>query len=370
MKIEGINLRDLPVGTNILDLDIPPALELSIDTGVPWLNESIGGGATPSSAWLVTGWPGAGKTTGMATLAAQMAVRLGARLWIVDRHARLPQSLAARLGALRPALAYEPAADPRQIETVLDMWEAEIEDRLAGRRGQPWVLLIDEANSFSAAAATRPIAVRIGRLSERVANEGRKLQMGVIAGAQIANTRSLAGSFAYTVSTFVAYRANPVTIYPYVPAEYANLARDLEPGEAVALHVGGVDVVRTPRAEPEDIREIAALLPPPVGGGATPHAFRLDGACGASDNRAWAPEPVGGVGWTTSCDPPPPATAVPPPPPDNQLSNQLDNAERIRQLYAQGLNKTAICREVFGYKDGATWAAVEAALNEEDNDDE
>jgi len=65
MKIEGINLRDLPVGTNILDLDIPPALELSIDTGVPWLNESIGGGATPSSAWLVTGWPGAGKTTGM-----------------------------------------------------------------------------------------------------------------------------------------------------------------------------------------------------------------------------------------------------------------------------------------------------------------
>lgn len=69
MKIDGINLKDLPQGSNVLDLEIPPALELSLDTGMEWVNESLGGGVTPSSAWLVTGWPGAGKTTAMIQLA-------------------------------------------------------------------------------------------------------------------------------------------------------------------------------------------------------------------------------------------------------------------------------------------------------------
>lgn len=320
--------------------------------GSPVLADLDGIGAT-----LIVGERGTGKTTGMAMLAAQLATRLEARLWIIDRHGRLPQSLVARLAPLRPALAYDPAVELRQISTVLDMWEAEIEDRLAGRGGSPWALLIDEANSFSAAAATRPIAQRIGALSARIANEGRKLQMGVVAGAQIANTRSLSGSFPYTVSTFVAYRVNPVTIYPYLPADYANMAQGLERGQAVALHLGGVDVVRVPRAEPDDIQQAAALLPARVGGG-------------ASDDRAW----LDPVGWRPVATPPPPVAAAPPPPPTNQLQpvgdNQLDNSARIRELYAQGINKTAICREVFGYKDGATWAAVEAALNEEDNDDE
>ena len=256
--------------------------------GSPVLADLDGIGAT-----LIVGERGTGKTTGMAMLAAQLAARLQARLWIIDRHGRLPQSLTTRLAAFRPALAYDPAVELRQIETVLDMWEAEIEDRLAGRGGSPWALLIDEANSFSAAAATRPIAQRIGALSARVANEGRKLQMGVVAGAQIANTRSLAGSFPYTVSTFVAYLVNPVTIYPYLPADYANMAQGLERGQAVALHLGGVDVVRVPRAEPDDIQAAARYLPARAIGG------------GASDSAAWdAPAPHAPVA-------PPPAQAEP-----------------------------------------------------------
>ena len=305
-------------------------------------------------ATLITGERGTGKSTAMTVLAVEAAVRLGARLWVIDRHGRMEQSLTARLREMRPAFAYPPAMDTREIETALDMWEAEIEDRLAGRNGQPWLLLIDEANSFALSAATKPIARRIGDLSERLANEGRKMNLGVVAAAQLANTEKLASSFAYTVSTVMAFKGNPAMVYQYLPSDYANMVRGLERGQAVTLHLGGVDVLRLPQAEPRDLQQAAALLPA-LGGG-------------ASDGRSWA------VGGTTGCNPPPPPAAETPPPPDNRLqpveANPVDNSARIRQLYAQGMTKTAICREVYGYKDGATWDAVEAALMESEEDDD
>jgi len=317
--------------------------------GSPVLADMDGIGAT-----LILGERGMGKSTAMSVLAVEAAIRLRARLWIIDRHGRMEQSLTARLSGLRSAFAYPPALDARQIETVLDMWEAEIEDRLEGRGGQPWLLLVDEANSFALSAATKPIARRIGELSERLANEGRKMGLGVVVGAQLASTEKLASSFAYTVSTVMAFKSNPAMLYQYLPSDYANMVRGLERGQAVTLHLGGVDVLRVPQAEPRDIQQAAALLPAPAGGG-------------ASDERSWL-----GVGCPTGCNPHPLTTAETPPSPDNRLSNQPDNSERIRQLYAQGMTKTAICREVFGYKDGATWDAVESALSKgkENNEDE
>lgn len=59
----GITERHLPVGTNILDVVVPPELDKVIPTNVDFMDDLLGGGWTPSIVTLLTGMPGAGKTT-------------------------------------------------------------------------------------------------------------------------------------------------------------------------------------------------------------------------------------------------------------------------------------------------------------------
>lgn len=70
MKLNKISLRDLPQGTNVIDLEVPPELEKTIKCGVSFIDSAMGGeGFTPSSCMLFTGSPGAGKTTAMLQMA-------------------------------------------------------------------------------------------------------------------------------------------------------------------------------------------------------------------------------------------------------------------------------------------------------------
>jgi len=64
-------------GTNILDVDVPDHLRQRITTGLPYLDEVMGGnGFVPSSVTLFTGDPGAGKST-MLQLTADALTRVG-----------------------------------------------------------------------------------------------------------------------------------------------------------------------------------------------------------------------------------------------------------------------------------------------------
>lgn len=56
-------------GKNIVDVAVPPELRVKIKTGIPFIDIVLGGGLTPSTAWMVTGDPGCGKTTLMLTIA-------------------------------------------------------------------------------------------------------------------------------------------------------------------------------------------------------------------------------------------------------------------------------------------------------------
>lgn len=70
MKLANIAANRVANGTNILSIDVPPELELNIETGIGFLDDAMGGkGFTPSSAALVTGTSGAGKTTMMLQMA-------------------------------------------------------------------------------------------------------------------------------------------------------------------------------------------------------------------------------------------------------------------------------------------------------------
>lgn len=69
MKLQGLDLRDLASGTNILELEVPPQLDVQHPTGMSFIDDIFSGGMTPSTATLFTGTPGAGKTTMMLQLA-------------------------------------------------------------------------------------------------------------------------------------------------------------------------------------------------------------------------------------------------------------------------------------------------------------
>ena len=61
---------DIPVGTNILDIEVPEALRKRVKSGLLYFDDALGGrGFTPSAVTLFTGTPGAGKTTMMLELA-------------------------------------------------------------------------------------------------------------------------------------------------------------------------------------------------------------------------------------------------------------------------------------------------------------
>jgi DNA repair protein RadA/Sms len=57
--------------------EVPRASEKRISTGIGALDEALGGGVVVPSVWLVSGHPGAGKTTRMLALASVVADAVG-----------------------------------------------------------------------------------------------------------------------------------------------------------------------------------------------------------------------------------------------------------------------------------------------------
>ena len=69
MKIKT-KVEEIPIGTNILEIEVPDALRKRVKSGLVFFDDALGGqGFTPSMVTLFTGTPGAGKTTMMLELA-------------------------------------------------------------------------------------------------------------------------------------------------------------------------------------------------------------------------------------------------------------------------------------------------------------
>ena len=66
----NVGIKNFKKGTNILDIEVPPALRNRKKVGIEWFDDAIGGeGMVPSSVMMLTGTPGAGKTTLLLQLA-------------------------------------------------------------------------------------------------------------------------------------------------------------------------------------------------------------------------------------------------------------------------------------------------------------
>jgi DNA repair protein RadA/Sms len=66
----SVGIKGLKKGTNINDIEVPEALRDRKKVGIEWFDDAIGGeGMVPSSVMMLTGTPGAGKTTMLLQLA-------------------------------------------------------------------------------------------------------------------------------------------------------------------------------------------------------------------------------------------------------------------------------------------------------------
>jgi DNA repair protein RadA/Sms len=66
----NVGIRDLEPGTNIKDIKVPPKLREKHRCGMDWMDDALGGeGFTPGTIMMLTGTPGAGKTTMLLQLA-------------------------------------------------------------------------------------------------------------------------------------------------------------------------------------------------------------------------------------------------------------------------------------------------------------
>ncbi|WP_045221568.1 DNA repair protein RadA [Desulfonatronum thioautotrophicum] len=126
------------LATPVSLLDNTEAAATAWSTGLPGLDELLGGGMMPGASVLMGGEPGIGKSTLLLQLAAQ-AAQAGKDAVYVSGEESLSQikSRAMRLGALVPGLA---ALDTHRVEDVL---------ALLGTENPPDLLVLDSIQTVS-----------------------------------------------------------------------------------------------------------------------------------------------------------------------------------------------------------------------------
>lgn len=277
-------------------------------------------------ATLVVGERRMGKSSTVASLAAQLAA-MRAQFFVVDPHGQRDDSLAWRLAPLGSRVAMC-VSTPAEASGVLRAVTGELERRIGGEEGDPCVLLVDELNSMTVGAWT-DVGQEVAALAQRLALEGGKLGMGVIAAAHLPNVASVGSHFAYGATTVIAHRVVSTLVSRFVGPDLARQTRRLERGQAVITYPGGWDLLRMPRAEPGDVMQAVATLPAP-GGCAQPVA---------------QPQPT--TGATT---------------PETVVDETTARRNHIEELAALGYSRNRISLDVFGHKDDGTMNEIRAVL--------
>lgn len=70
-----VGIKGFKQNTNIMDIKVPPQLRVRHETGIDWLDMALGGGFRPSTAMMLTGGPGCGKTTMLLQLAEALTAK-------------------------------------------------------------------------------------------------------------------------------------------------------------------------------------------------------------------------------------------------------------------------------------------------------
>ena len=142
MKLSFDEIPNFARGMNVLDITVPEALKRKVRTGMSWLDEAFGGqGMTPSTAGLITGTPGAGKSTMLLQLADSLTGAGHVCLYNTGEESLL--QVRAVLERLKVRNGFVPGKD-RMAADVLDH-----ADMLArGNPGKQVVLICDSLQTL------------------------------------------------------------------------------------------------------------------------------------------------------------------------------------------------------------------------------
>lgn len=166
----GIGQPTVTDSTNILDIEIPKEMEHAIPTGHPHIDRLYAGdGVIAGTVSLVTGDPGAGKSTLMADLADRLTgrgikavyvsgeeslyqvrrvvKRLGLKNGFIPAYDTEAQSIIEQVERLKAAEAHKPARKRAKIMVIVDSLQCLRFRREEGQRGRP---MSDEKQALQA----------------------------------------------------------------------------------------------------------------------------------------------------------------------------------------------------------------------------
>lgn len=148
---------------------------------------------------LILGLPGQGKSSLACWLISQM-VEQGARIIIIDRHARSDESLAAMLSPFERSFLMQPAYTYDDMEVAIEFAENLLNQRMEGQADVdfPIILAIDEfTDLMKKAAQSGPIGRIMQRMAEVVESYnamGRKYECFSLCVGQLSNASRTGGT--------------------------------------------------------------------------------------------------------------------------------------------------------------------------------
>lgn len=148
---------------------------------------------------IILGLQGGGKSN-TAIHVLKHAVRNGARLAIIDKHARAADdSLSAKIAPWKRAFICPVAGDPDSALQVVEAVRGVLDERLDGEKPTyPLILVVDEYSAIMRqkedGGKWRDAGTEIAGLIEDIVTEGRKCQIFVICIGQITNVSRTGGS--------------------------------------------------------------------------------------------------------------------------------------------------------------------------------
>lgn len=209
----------------------------------------------------IGGISGSGKSWTAAYLLSQSALH-GACIALLDPHSGDKESLSSRLAPLSSCFLCDAAGDSRQMIDIVAMVGAELQRRQRTRDNRiPWVLVADEFSSLMRGELADPLA----RLFEKIAQEGRKLQIyGMALGQVWQASRSGGGELRDSLASCYLHRLRPNQARYLTGLTASSLPSDLldlPAGTAYLMSTSGeLRRVTIPRCTDSDIATVAGVL--------------------------------------------------------------------------------------------------------------
>lgn len=138
----------------------------------------------------------------------------------------------------------------------------EMEDRLHGKKGPQWVVVIDE---FSSVMRHKEIATKLAAILETIGEEARKFRIALLLIGQVwKSTRTGGTELRDVLPEFKAHRMPINWAKLVVPDDVARRVPKLQTGQAIVYHDGHDDLVSIPMTTQADAVKVARLYHKPA----------------------------------------------------------------------------------------------------------